>query len=65
MANKSNEVKRIVFQPTEANRDKLILVAEKNEVSVSVILNLLLDNLDENTRVEIRLVDSESPSKNK
>lgn len=65
MANKSNEVKRIVFQPTETNRDKLISVAEKNEVSVSVILNLLLDNLDENTRVEIRLVDSESPSKNK
>jgi len=64
MANKSNEVKRIVFQPTETNRDKLISVADKNGVSVSVILNLLLDNLDENTKVEIRLVNNESPSKN-
>lgn len=55
MVSKSSEVKRIVFQPTAKNREKLLYIAEKNGVSISVILNLLLDELDKNTNVDIRL----------
>ena len=58
MANKSMEVKRIVFQPTAKNRKKLLAIAENNGVSFYVILNLLLDALDENTTVDVRLIKS-------
>lgn len=58
MANKSMDIKRIVFQPTAKNREKLLAIAENNGVSFSVILNLLLDELDENTTVDVRLIKS-------
>jgi len=58
MANKSMDIKRTVFQPTAKNREKLLAIAENNGVSFSVILNLLLDELDENTTVDVRLIKS-------
>lgn len=58
MANKSMDIKRIVFQPTAKNREKLLAIAENNGVSFSVILNLLLDELDKNTTVDVRLIKS-------
>lgn len=58
MANKSMDIKRIVFHPTAKNREKLLAIAENNGVSFSVILNLLLDELDENTTVDVRLIKS-------
>lgn len=64
MANKSSEVKRIVFQPTAINREKLLFVAEKNGVSISVILNLLLDELDKKADVEIHLIKKNGLSEN-
>ena len=60
MANKSMDIKRIVFQPTAKNREKLLNIAERSGVSISVILNLLLDELDENTNVDIHLSKYES-----
>jgi len=58
LAKKSSEAKRIIFQPTEENRKKLFKIAEKSGVSVSLIINLLLDELDIEAKVEIHLLNN-------
>lgn len=60
LAPKSEEVKRIAFQPTAENRKKLLKITENNGVSISAIINLLLDDLDINAKVEMHIIKNKT-----
>lgn len=44
---------RIIFQPTYDNSEKLKAIAEKNGISVSTTLNLILNSISEESVLAI------------
>lgn len=58
----TKECGRIIFQPTKENNDKLKLICEKTGFSYSIILNLLLNIIDIDTKV---ILDINEKQRNK
>ncbi len=48
-----NKVPRIMFSPTKENRDKLIAIASRHHLSLSSVLNLILDGVDVNATISL------------
>lgn len=50
---------RIIFQPTKENNDKLKYICNTTGFSYSVILNLLLDIIDIDTKIVLDLTEEQ------
>lgn len=65
MEKENKNCKRIIFQPTKENSEKITRIAETSGVSVSRLMNLLIETLDEDAKVSIQLINNKNDNKTK